>query len=449
MPDISPSELDAFIAFIDDECAGNLRHPQAHQRYQPFALKFESRVDESLSPFGDEYFDAQLGLYREIAGRELDQWSGELHPVDVDSLVDAPNPQGIRNVTHVAENVRALTSMLSFTGLPDGARILDMGAGHGMSSEVYDFCGANVHAIDIDPALGDLATRRATKRSLALQRSLANFDSLASIEAGAYDAAAFFQSLHHALRPWRLIEELKTKLTGDGVIAFCGEPITDERWTHWGLRLDIESTYVARKFGWFESGWSREFITECFAKSGMLLTLFEGGHEGGLIGVATMDERRRQGIVARAAHLGHRVSTPPSANQRKLNFHSQIGMLCVESSFGPFLRSNRFHAGGYLCFGPYVALEAGRYEVSFLLARTAGNGSDASSLVFDIISDAGGQVHHREEIRLAAERPGVLKKLQFTLGSKAAQVEARALVCVADDGWEMSLPVFTRLADAS
>ena len=58
-------------------------------------------------------------------------------------------------------------------------------------------------------------------------------------------------------------------------------------WKNWGLRIDdIESAYVARKFGWFESGWSGEFLEKCFRKNGMRLKQFTGGHAQSSIGIA-------------------------------------------------------------------------------------------------------------------------------------------------------------------
>ena len=101
-----------------------------------------------------------------------------------------------------------------------------------------------------------------------------------------FDAAFFYQSLHHCLKPWEIIAEVKEKLNPKKrLIAFTGEPI-NYFWKNWGLKLDIESVFVARKFGWFESGWSREFLEKCFMKNGMQLKLFTGGYAKGIIGIA-------------------------------------------------------------------------------------------------------------------------------------------------------------------
>jgi SAM-dependent methyltransferase len=449
---VRPAALDAFVAFVDDECGGNLRDPRVVQRYQPFELAYDTRVDPSFDPFGPDYFAAQLELYREIAGRPLDQWSGELHPVDIGSLIDAPNPQGILDVPHVSENVRALSSLLSMACLPSRARILDMGAGHGMSSEVYAFSGARVLAVDIDPNLSTLAEMRAKRRALDIRRAVMNFDSLTGIEAQSADAAFFFQSLHHALKPWELLEDIAEKLTPDGVIGFAGEPVHDAIWKHWGLRLDIESVYVARKFGWFESGWSQAFIQRCFERMGWTLLLFRGGHQGGLTGLAARSPGKLSQIAARAAQigvysLGEELSVPGATG-----FASQIGSLSWRSSIGPFMRAREGHTGGFLCFGPYAALKRGRHRVQFLLRLLSPSPPSASAahrMIFDIVSGTGSRTHLVEQVDVrAADRP-VVVSFAFELQCDADQLEARAFVPDRGVIWEMSLPQFLPADEAS
>lgn len=242
-------------------------------------------------------------MYSEISGRRLDQWSGELHPVDVDSLIDAPNPLGHPDASFTAEHVSAITTMLRLSTLGVRPRVLDMGAGHGLSSEILAFCGCDVHSVDIDPKLGELAMKRAGRRGLTIRRSNLNYDDLLSVEDDTYQAAFFFQSLHHSLRLWDLVEMLNGKLTGDGVIAFTDEPIND-RWRNWGIRLDHESLYVARRFGWYESGWSHWFIRQCFARNGCALTFFSGGHGNGEIAVASANAMRVHAAEAAATRMG-------------------------------------------------------------------------------------------------------------------------------------------------
>jgi len=303
MPVLTSRSLAAFINDVDDNFQGNLNHPKVVERYYPMEFKYSTYIDQELDPFSPQYFDQQIALYREITQRELDQWTGELHPVDVPSLVMTANPLGLRNVAFIAEHVRAISSMLTFCNLSDSPKILDLGAGHGLSSEVLAFCGCTVHAVDIDPKLSELSDLRAARRGLDIRRSVLSYDDLSSIEPNTYNAAFFFQSFHHSLKPWVLIETLKSKLVEGGVIAFTGEPI-QAFWRNWGLRLDQESLYVARKFGWFESGWSHEFLRKCFQRSGFHLKFLNGGHGGGHVGIASTNASVVTESIATARRLG-------------------------------------------------------------------------------------------------------------------------------------------------
>lgn len=318
MPEMNSEKLGEFVRIIDEEYAGDLGAPGVAERFYPIDFKFQTRVDQNLNPFSPEYYDQQLTLYREIAGRELNQWDGELHPVDVPSLVNAPNPLGLGMPNFIGEHVRAISTMLGVADLPSSPFVLDLGAGHGLSSEVLAFSGCIVRAIDIDPALGELSRLRAAARGLPIERSILSYDDLSSIPDGGYKAAFFFQSLHHCLKPWKLVADLKTKLEPQGVIAFTGEPI-QATWRNWGLRLDQESLYVARKYGWFESGWSHDFIRACFTRNGYTLHFVSGGHGGGEIGIATRDPAKAAQCLAKAVGMGLVERYPETETSRVLS----------------------------------------------------------------------------------------------------------------------------------
>ena len=285
MPVYKPEDLPELVREIDSVGGGWAHHPSL-SHLKPFKLVYDTHVDESLCPFSSEYFSQQIQLYEEISNRKLDQENNELHPqYNIGDLVNAPNPLGICDVDISAEQVRGLATMVAMCGLGDSPKILDLGAGHGLASELFAYLGCKVHSVDIDPELGRLASIRAGYKKLNIHRYTQNFENLDNITSD-FDAAFFFQSLHHSLKPWELIHEVKKKLNSDRApIAFTGEPINNF-WKNWGLRLDIESAYVARKFGWFESGWSGEFLEQCFRKNGMRLKQFTGGHAQSSIGIA-------------------------------------------------------------------------------------------------------------------------------------------------------------------
>lgn len=442
MPALHTAQLPEFVEAVN-LCGGDPHHPDIVRRYYPIELHFDTRVDQDLSPFSEEYCQQQIALYREITGRDLDQEKGELHAGEIEHLVSAANPIGWSG-SGVAETLRSLSTMLSLADLEGSARILDMGAGYGVSSEIFAFAGYRVHAVDIDPVLGELSCRRTRARGLDIVRSTLNFDDLSAIEAGQYAGAFFYQSLHHCLRPWQLIADLKTKLGEHGVIGFSGEPVQANWWQNWGLRLDGESLFAMRCFGWFEAGWSHEFIRECFARSEMSLMVFGGGSAGSEIGMATADEAKREAVLARAERIGLRQIC--AAGELVLDegrFASAIGE--PAGIFGSRGFAQSVSGEGALLFGPYVTLPAGDYEVALLAKRARAPQQDpAASLVVDVVSGLGNVTHARLE--LTGCEPGRTQDatIRLQLSAETANVEIRALVS-GTDLWTVSFPRILRI----
>jgi 2-polyprenyl-3-methyl-5-hydroxy-6-metoxy-1,4-benzoquinol methylase len=444
---ISSSDLDQWVDLVDRKYGGVMGTQDFLQEFGDFRVTLKTEIDENLCPFSEEYFNQQLSVYEEISGRKLNQSDGELHPVNISSLLRAPNPLGIWNTSHVSEMVRALTALMSLSGLGVAAKILDMGAGHGLSSEVFSFCGANVHAIDIDPALSELSRLRSQRLGYELKRSTMNFDDTAEIEDKLYDAAYFFQSFHHCTRPWDLVKILSGKIIDDGIIGFTGEPIQQTWWKHWGIRLDYESVYVARKYGWFESGWSHKFIRDCFERNSMELRFFRGGHGGGEIAIACANPNRLTMIAERAFALGHaEVMKRGSEAWSSKQYHSQIGEsadLCGQ----PAIRTRTPRSdGGYLCYGPYATLEPGDYEITLLLARSDGQevAGPESHAAFDVVCNHGNvTIHPKERFTIKMNDVAVLTRI-FTIDTECRNVEARIEI-IGLDTWTCTIPHFRKI----
>lgn len=256
-------DLDAFVAKSDE--LGGLHSPQVGPYWAGFEYRPRVVVDQRLDPFSQKYFEQQVALYREISGREIDPEKNELFEFPHEDLVHATNPVGIRHMS-IAMHYARLSQVLVRANLPHAPRILDMGAGWGLSSEFLATLGARVTAVDINPIFVELIRRRQARNGLDIEAVRGTFDDFEPNLK--YDAVLFYECLHHAMRPWDLIERSHKWLCENGQVLFAGEPVGGPWWKHWGLRLDAMSVYCIRKFGWFESGWSKEFISECFWRAG-------------------------------------------------------------------------------------------------------------------------------------------------------------------------------------
>ena len=152
-----------------------------------------------------------------------------------------------------------------------GARLLDMGCGWGLSSELASYLGFEVHALDINNNFIKLVDERSRRLNLGIKSIHSSFDEFVTDEK--FDIVLFYECLHHAVTPWVLLEKMARLLVDQGKILLCGEPINEFWWPTWGLRLDPLSVYCIRKFGWFESGWSTDFIVKCLDRALLNTTL--------------------------------------------------------------------------------------------------------------------------------------------------------------------------------
>jgi 2-polyprenyl-3-methyl-5-hydroxy-6-metoxy-1,4-benzoquinol methylase len=282
---IEVSDLDDFIIKCDK--FGGVEHPNAAEYISDFSLKFKTYVDKNLDPFSNEYYQSQIDLYQEISGRSLNQQDGEQAPVNVSVNSEAVNPYNSSDINFISKHSRTVLAALYMANLPRGAKVLDMGSGWGLSSELIAFCGASVTCVDINPLFIELNRQRAKRLNLPIVAKLYEFD--VYIDEQKYDLIFFYESLHHAIKPWETIKHISKLLNASGKIAFAAEPVNDIFWPNWGLRLDPLSVYCIRKFGWFESGWSESFIIRAFKHAGMDLTLYPFiGLNNGQVGIATL-----------------------------------------------------------------------------------------------------------------------------------------------------------------
>ncbi|TCM18701.1 methyltransferase family protein [Novosphingobium sp. PhB165] len=281
--------LDEFVSKSD--ALGGPGAAECNQYWHDFSYVPTIEVDQRLDPFSDEYFAAQIGLYRELSGREFEQTKNELGDIDVAAHISATNPYNHASPAGLAVHLERLARALKFSKPPLGGKMLDMGCGWGLSSELAAYSGLDVTAIDINPQFVDLINQRAEVGNRKISARKSSFDSFSSEER--YDIIQFYECFHHAAKPWELTDRMAAHLKPGGKIVLSGEPVNQIWWKNWGLRLDALSIYCIRKFGWFESGWSQPFLLDMFQRSGFDVEVFDHADpEVGQIWVANLRERR-------------------------------------------------------------------------------------------------------------------------------------------------------------
>lgn len=264
--DLKERDLDAFVA--ESDRLGGPGSPACEAYWQNFSYTPTIEVDQSLDPFSEAYVDQQLALHREMSGRAFDQSVNELSTFQMEAHVRAPNPYAHPNPAELGMHVQRLSKAFRLAGVKLNDHLLDMGCGWGLSSEVAAYLGLRVTSVDINPDFVALVNARAERSGWRIKAVQSAFDDYKP--AGGHDAVLFYECLHHAVRPWTLLQTMADTLSlPDGRLILAGEPFNTAWWTNWGLRLDALSVYCIRKFGWFESGWSLEFMEAVFARIGL------------------------------------------------------------------------------------------------------------------------------------------------------------------------------------
>lgn len=269
---VSADDLGAWVQKTDE--LGGIGSPEVLKLWEGFSYEPTVEVDTTLDPDGSTYRAQMLALYGEISGRSLDQELNEQTDLDVDSLVDTPSPYDGWDAMARAIHYLRVAKVVRQARLPKGARVLDMGCGWGLTSEFLAQLGCEVVAVDINPQFVELVARRAERLGLPITAVRSDFDRFEA-DPGSFDAVLFYESLHHAVDVEGLIARVAGLLKPEGSLMLAGEPVQDEFWPAWGLRLDPESVYCIHKFGWFESGWSRDYLTRVLARHDLLPSFVE------------------------------------------------------------------------------------------------------------------------------------------------------------------------------
>lgn len=295
---VTSATLDAFVTRSDE--LGGPNTAACQEYWVGFTYEPTLQVDQSLDPFSDAYVAQQQDLYSELSGRGFNQEENERTLFDITGYVDAPNPYNHPDASDLALHIQRLSKAFHLSGVKRGGHLLDMGSGWGLSSELGAYLGLRVTAVDINPDFVNLVNARAARTGSKIIAIQGEFDDYRPSEP--VDVILFYECLHHALRPWTLIDTLRRGLTPGGSVVLAGEPINALWWTHWGMRLDAMSVYCIRKFGWFESGWSLPFITQVLERCGLEVEVVMDSDPN--VGYTTIGRRKAAKVLTAAEFIG-------------------------------------------------------------------------------------------------------------------------------------------------
>jgi ubiquinone/menaquinone biosynthesis C-methylase UbiE len=298
--------------------------------------------DLPRDPFSKEYAARYLDLYKQISTRTAYTVQNERASFDVDAFTLRPFPYFTKSLKLAALHYTLIGKLMEIIEVKENSTILELGFGWGNTTLAFAMLGHRVTAVDIEERYCELVRRRAKMLSVDLEIINADYLWVETTDKR-FDAICFFESFHHCWEFERLLRALHRVLLPGGKVYFGAEPINTDFVVPWGVRLDGESLYVARKWGWMELGFHSDFFRELLSRTGWLGTC---AHPHFWVATSKSDP-----IVISASdpRLMSQIGTKEGA------------FLNVEAPGG---RRHRHFA----VFGPYLNLPKGNYRAEFKLA---------------------------------------------------------------------------------
>jgi 2-polyprenyl-3-methyl-5-hydroxy-6-metoxy-1,4-benzoquinol methylase len=230
-----------------------------------------------LDPFSAEYAAQQQRLWSALAGvdrpyqPEVDEKEDPLQDVDAvrrPAYFVRRDPGALENA---AEHIIATGMILKHCGLEPGDRALEYGAGFGQAALTLARLGVVVDTVDISAVF----CRYVSEQADFFQVPLSAFEGRFGWNPRGtqlYDLILFYESFHHCADFQNVVQTIKRHLAPRGRVMLIGEPIHRGESPSvpypWGLRLNAEPVAQIRRFGWYELGFTEDFLVGLFCNAG-------------------------------------------------------------------------------------------------------------------------------------------------------------------------------------
>jgi len=250
-----------------------------HERWRGYSLSLPDWFDPAIAPDSTAYRDQMLRLWEVITERSgYDPASNEDTPeiADLDAIFK-PAFFATGDTQFAGGQLMAMGHILLRSGIAPGQRVLEYGAGFGLTALSLARLGAKVDTVDINPAFCRAVQTSSDRYQVDLTPHVGEFGFNPAGVPNAYDLIFFYESFHHSLDFSQLIATFRSLLTPTGKVILAGEPIFDNLCADmpylWGFRLDWENVAVMRIRGWMELGFQKSFLIGQFDKAGLDCTI--------------------------------------------------------------------------------------------------------------------------------------------------------------------------------
>ncbi len=267
-PQLSPrvihtlDELDEMLELVDQ--AAEVSDDDLRRSFTTFRMELD--LDMPADPHSEGYRTAVMDLYAWLHGSPY-ELSNESTDFELGRFVDVPFPYSTASGVTVGNHLMAIGHVIRTLDLAAGSRVLEFGAGWGNITVALAQMGHRVTAIDISEQFADLIQARASRVNATVDTMVGDFSMVEELS-DSFDAVLFFESFHHCTDHSSLLTSLHRIVAPRGRILFAAEPIEEDFYAPWGLRLDGESLWAIRKNGWFELGFRTSYFMDALGRSG-------------------------------------------------------------------------------------------------------------------------------------------------------------------------------------
>ncbi|WP_341988099.1 methyltransferase domain-containing protein [Azorhizobium sp. AG788] len=392
MRSIPFSELDELLVYFDE--GYKTSHDEAYRRFSEVQLL--PPEDLPADPFSDEYSKVFMDLYKKISHQTNYSVQNERAEFDVEYHTLRPYPYFTKSLKRTAQHYDLMAKLFDMMDLEPGSSILECGFGWGNTTLALAMVGYNVTALDIEEKYCKLVQNRADILKLSNVKFVHSDFLWVETTDEKFDAVVYFESFHHCWEFDRLLKALHRVINPGGKIYFGAEPINEQFTVPWGVRLDGESLFVARRSGWMELGFHSTFFQELLRRNG-----WRGQCVSPHFWVAV---RRNEPIVI--------LADDP-------RLQTQIG---VRAGNTLKLSAPATEGGRYFgLFGPYINLANGIYNID--IAMTIPD-HVSGTVTFDVCCESGQNIIYCSDFDIETLRSGHLE-VQVTAPECVSSVEFR------------------------
>jgi SAM-dependent methyltransferase len=291
----NPDNLDRLLEDISK------RHPVFDENAIAESSKICYRWRDLRLPRDDrsaEYARKQADLYRCLSGKDLHDPNQLDNEFNAEPDRHCPGSQGEGSSAMDGRQSMMAGQIIGAMKLPPGSRILELGAGCGDVTEELAHAGYRVTAVEINPTYAERIRSRMEQSGGDVKISNQDMLDFVRHSSDEYDAALFVASLHHCMKHVELLDHLSERIAPGGILCFADEPVFSAENPFlpysWGIRLDGQSLYFMRRYGWLELGFQSSYFRRVLSQLGWKMEWRAVRAEGCAdVIVASREHRRR------------------------------------------------------------------------------------------------------------------------------------------------------------